>query len=136
MRSGPIHRSGREGNSELDQRARQVRPIEIVFLDQIDLSVAPPLLEQVFPLAGRREVFVNFAIDEAIDLIFASEGFDATGSVLLDPSREIVRHADVERSVLTAGEDVNEILGVQSVRPGARATRAPGHTRRLDALHE
>jgi hypothetical protein len=87
----------------------QIAPVGIIFFDQARLPVAVPIPQLLlasdrFP--WRRE---RLHMDEAIHTILFDEFRTSAAAMLPKPDPEIVRDANVERSVPTARENVNVI---------------------------
>jgi len=87
----------------------QFPPLRIRSLDQGDLPLSVPLLNLFFSGNSRHHIICLFKVNKTSDLVPLRKAFDESGLVLVHSPLEIVRHADVERSVLLAGEYVNKV---------------------------
>jgi hypothetical protein len=85
----------------------EIPPFRIVALDQIKLPDSAPLLELLFPKYGVRHCLVEFRVNQLMDAILRGETLDGTRLVFPDSADDIVGHADVERAVAFAGENVH-----------------------------
>src|SRR4051812_32257334 len=110
----------------------QVAPIQIVFFDQLNLPLAPPILQLLLArdcLLWRRELF---HMDEAKHTVLLDELRAATGAVLLESYPQVIGDANVERAVSATGENVDVIgaglrHGRQELRHGGYGSRrSPG----------
>ena len=52
-------------------------------------------------------------INEGVDFVFLCKPFDQIILVLEYPSHQIVRYADVERTLLSSGHDIDEVIVIR-----------------------
>ena len=84
---------------------------------------------------------MDFEPDQLMDVVPRREAFHGLGSVFIDATHEIVRHAKIERAVLLAGKEI-DVIGHQAavvMDSGLAASRRPGMTKerlRGDLLEE
>jgi hypothetical protein len=98
----PSHRQRRQ-----PQPHRKVVPRRVLPLDQIALPVAPPALE---PLLVRDRAFHRLAglePDQPGDAVLLRVPLERAFAVLEDPRDQIRSHADIQRPVIAAREDVD-----------------------------
>ena len=135
----PRTRSGDEASPDL---AVQIPPSRVGRLDQVQLPCTAPTLERFLTRNGRSHRLVRLVPDQRMNPIFLGESVHKIVLVLSDALHKIRRHADVERAVSLAGEDIDAGLlhgpsvldsgvrrndGANPVIPGKRsATRNPG----------
>ena len=81
--------------------------MRILAFNQIDFPLPMPTLELFF--ASDRVVHRAEELEagEAVHGIFRREAFDAITAMLVKPGDQVGRDADVEGSVLSAGENVD-----------------------------
>ena len=91
----------------------QIVPRRVVIADEVQLPFSLPRLELLLAADGLLNVVEAFEMDQTGDIVFFYEFGALAGAVLVDASNNVTRHADVERAVGLAGEDVDEpALGV------------------------
>src|SRR5436190_23901061 len=95
------------GSSRHPHLLRQILPIGIDRLNGAYLPGARPALDGVLPANGIRDQLEFFEIDEAMDFVAARERRGRPLLVLINARAEIARHADVERAVLAARQNVD-----------------------------
>ena len=88
------------------QPHRQVAPLWVLAIDQIDLPRPVPVLELLFTRDRGDHVAVNLEVYEAVNGVFLGKTGQSTLAVLPHPAQQIGRHADVQRAVVPAREDV------------------------------
>jgi hypothetical protein len=89
------------------QTHRQIAPMRVVGFDQVDFPVAVPVLQLFFARYGGRHVGEELVSDKPINGMARRKAFDCAGAVLVEARDQVGRHADVKRSVMLAGEDVD-----------------------------
>jgi hypothetical protein len=75
----------------------QVAPIQIVFFNQLNFPLAPPILQLLLTRDGllrRRELF---HMDESKHAVLPDEFRATAGAVLLESNSQIIGDADVQR---------------------------------------
>src|SRR5262249_32364846 len=72
-------------------------------------------------LKCRLACLVLLVPNERLDCIFAREAGDGTDAVFPDATDKIISHADVERSITAAGENVH--IEAHAVTPGSPLSR-------------
>jgi len=134
----PLSRGPSRQHALEDQIVGQVTPVRVKVLDQLNLPGAPPPLHRMFSrtcFENRRECF---EIHELIDPIFSGKARNEPSFVLGHASDEIVGNADIERSVASACENVDEVrsvhlfvnrecAGSRLCAASLRAASRPGH---------
>ena len=100
-----------------DQRYRrqtqtngQIRPRQVLGLNQIYLPRPMPVLQLLLALDRRRHVLKKFKAHEPIHGIFRCELPALRLPMLPHPRQQVRRHADIERSVMPARKDVDARL--------------------------
>jgi hypothetical protein len=96
---------GRKANSR-----RQIMPIWILALDEIDFPLAMPAFELLLACDGRRHVIKLLKSDKMVDTVALGEAFDRPRPMLPKTRNQIGRDSDVERAIGAAGEDVDARL--------------------------
>ena len=89
------------------QRLIQVIPPRIVLPNQAQLPPPEPVLEVLFPLDRIPNVIVVLIVHEARDVVLLREPLNHALPVLIHPFRQVTRHADVERPIGLARQDVD-----------------------------
>jgi hypothetical protein len=115
------------------ERFEEVNPVGIAALDQIDFPLATLLLEFLLPLDGIDDVVVGLKPNQKMNPISRCESANGVGLVLVDSADQIISYADVERSMLSAGEDINVVHNSTAWGYGFRARRfaAPRNDRTI-----
>ena len=88
------------------QIARQVPPLRVAFLNQVDLPLPPPRLDPLFARDGGVHGTEQLEMDEKGDAVAAGETFEGAIPMLSDTRHKIGRDAGVERFAIAAGHDV------------------------------
>ena len=65
------------------------------------------IMEQLGPVGDA--IIERLDIDQPIHLVFPGEARDCTRAMLLQPARKVVRHADIQRAVPPARQDVDVV---------------------------
>ena len=95
----------------LEQRAvrfiKEIGPLRVHALNQPDFPRPLPFLQLLLALDSRFHRFKKIVEHEQFDAVFFCEPFDKPLAMLGHTAEDIAGHADVERSVSTAGEDVH-----------------------------
>ena len=87
----------------------EVLPGWVLLFDEVEFPAAVPFFDLFFAADGVVDVVVGFEVDEGVDAVFVGEAGDQAGFVFFDSSAEVVGEADVEGSISSAGEDVDEV---------------------------
>ena len=95
-----------------------IEPIGIIPLDEADLLLAPPLLYFFFSRDCRCHIVVRFEANQARNVIFRCKAPHHPARVLVNAPDQIVRYANVERPVLSAGEEVDVMWHAGELIPG------------------
>src|SRR5262249_48764475 len=107
--------------------AAQITPCGIELLNQLDLPCPAPALHRMLARARFEDRAVVFEVDELGHSILARESRHRLRLVVANAANEIVGHADVERTVPLAGEDVDKVsVGHDAILvgfPGRKAAR-------------
>ena len=107
--SGPIFRFVRS-NRQQTQPYRQIRPVGVTGVDQIDLPLPAPVLELFFPQDRQFHRAAQFVMDKAMDMVARSVPRKRVVAVLPHPRDQVRRHSDVKRSVKPTGQNVDARL--------------------------
>jgi hypothetical protein len=89
------------------QSHRQIDPIRVVALDQIELPLTMPTLQLFFPQDRALHVAEHLVADEAVDLLAPGEPAGDALAVLPKALFEVGGYADVKRTARLAGEDID-----------------------------
>ena len=93
----------------MSELAGQVAPAKILFFDQLNFPVAPPVLQLLFArdrLLRRCKLLYMY---EAVDGVLLDELGAATTAMLLKPGPQIVGDPDIQSAVFAAGENVDPL---------------------------
>src|SRR4051794_23414561 len=96
-----------ERRRSLRDRLVQVAPFRILLFDEPDLPIAPPFLELFFAPDRGGGIVIDLEPDQTIDAVSPGEARDDFGLVLMDTADEIPGHAEIERPVSSAGEEID-----------------------------
>ena len=96
---------------------KQVCPLRIQAVDQIDFLLARASFDLFFSDDGRFDIIAAFKIDQLGDVIFFREGTAFARFVFQDSALQVVGHAGVENGVVGVGHDVDAILPVRHTSP-------------------
>ena len=86
---------------------RQIRPRQILGLNQIDFPLPMPILQLLLALDRRRHVFEKLEADEAINGISRRKPPAFHLPMLNHPRQQVRRNADIQRPVMLACKDIN-----------------------------
>ena len=114
--SGPIPRFARSKRRK-SQRYRQVRPMRIAGVDEIDLPLPVPAFKLLFPQDGRLHVAKQLVMDQHLHSVLRSEPGHGVGTMLYEPDQQIGCDADVNRAVRLARKDVDARLALLPHEP-------------------
>src|SRR5262245_6078104 len=101
-----------------DEPDRQINPFGIVAFDQADLPFAMPFLQLLCAHDRGFRIVEDFKVHQLVDAVTRGETAHGLQLVLMNAAHETVGHANVQGSVLAAGQDVDEKLPVHSTRSG------------------
>jgi hypothetical protein len=87
----------------------QITPRRIRRLNQADFLLATPALELFLAGDGIADVAEGFEVNQPVHVVLRGESGHQFVSVLKEPTRHIVRYADIEDTGL-AGEDIDEVF--------------------------
>ena len=124
----------------------QVSPLTVCGLDQIKLPRPTPVLDCFLTRNGRFHCLVRLEPDQGMNTVFLRKAFRKIILVLPNALNQIGSHADVERPIALAGEDIDAGLfhggsvldsGVATPRSGVQGMQSrrndcsviPGSTR-------
>ncbi len=96
------------------QTDRQIGPMRVVFVDQIDLPRSMPVFQLVFALYRGLHFAKQFEMHEAVDRIFRGMSGHRFVPMLPHATNKVRGHANVERAVQLARKDVDAGLFVLS----------------------
>ena len=99
-----------------EDRFVQIQPSWIALLDQRDFPIAFPVLDLLFALYGSFDGWRRFKPDQVVYRVAVRKAFDKSILVLVHTAHEVASHAHVQRAVLAAGHEVDEILHTRIVR--------------------
>ena len=103
--SGPISRLTRSKQWQA-QPHRQVRPMRVVHVDQVDLPLPMPALQLLLAQDRRFHLAEQFIVDQAVDSVARGETRQCIVAVLPQSSDEVGGNADVDRAVGLARKDI------------------------------
>src|SRR6185295_11111881 len=93
-----------------------VLPERVFLLDQRDLPIPLPSFKLLLACDRRRHALGHLEMDEPVDVIALCKTPHGFGSMLVHSRGQIGRHADVERSVAAARQNVDARLPVHLAR--------------------
>jgi hypothetical protein len=85
----------------------QIPPRRVCRLNQVQLPLPTPTLERLLTRNGRFHRLVCLVPDQHMNPIFLREPIDKVALVLPDALHKIRRHADIQRAISLAGEDID-----------------------------
>src|SRR6266540_5248091 len=108
----------------------EIAPIPIFLFDQLDLPRAMPTFQPLLSGNGLAHIVMDFEVHEIMDPILLGETTDNVVAVLVDAADEVIRYANIQRSITTTRKNV-DIVGHAlksqlSSRPRPRSGREPG----------
>ena len=98
-------------------RGKQIAPFRVLFLDQADLPVPPPLLERLFTGDRISRIVIALKPDQTLDAIFRREPRNRLALVLTDAANKIAGNPEIQRSMPSTGEKVDAIRHRSPVKP-------------------
>ena len=105
----------------------QIPPRRVCRLNQVQLPLPTPTLERLLTRNGRFHRLVCLVPDQHMNPIFLREPIDKVALVLPDALHKIRRHADIQRAISLAGEDIDAgLLHGPSVLDSGVATPRSG----------
>ncbi len=113
-------RGPREGSGlqcRKSQADRQIAPVRVGFLDQVDFPLSPPVLELLLAGDRRDHVAVHFEPDQPLDSMLTGKAGKGVFAVLPQSGFEVGSDADVKRAARLARKDVD--TGVALDRHGS-----------------
>ena len=94
----------------------QIPPRRVCRLNQVQLPLPTPALDRLLTRNRRFHRLVYLVPDQHMNPIFLREPIDKVALVLPDALHKIRRHADIQRAISLAGEDIDAgLLHVNSV---------------------
>ena len=96
-------------NAELDNRFVKVFPLGIVNLNQINLPIAMPLLDQLFPRNSGKNIFMYFEPNQTAQIVLLRKSIDEFASMFVSSLHQITRHPSVKCAISSIGEEINEV---------------------------
>ena len=96
------------------QPNRQIMPIGVLALDQIDLPLPMPAFQLLLAGNGAFHVAEQFVAHEAVDLVATGEAFDGFIAMMPQSANQVAGDAYVKRPMSLTGEDVNAGLALWS----------------------
>jgi hypothetical protein len=85
----------------------EITPIRIILLNQPNLPIPPPLLDVLFSRDRVFRIIAYLIPNKPIYAIPRREARNSLLFVLVDTANEIVRNADIQRSVLAARQQID-----------------------------
>ena len=96
------------------QAHRQVRPMRVALIDQVDLPWAVPVLKLFFAQDCRFHLAEQFEMDEPMNTVARGMSGQRIVAVLPKPSDQVGSHANIQRPVKLTGQNVDARLLVLS----------------------
>ncbi len=100
---------GRLDLSGKKKLGKDIPPMRIVPLDQIDLPLTRPAFDRRFALDRQRHVVMDLIPDKARHSVASRELRGRAFAVFADAPNDVVRDAAIERAVGLAGQEIDEI---------------------------
>src|SRR5262245_44368243 len=101
------------------QLLAQITPLRVRVLDERELPRPTPALQAMLTRARFENGRVLLEIDELVDAVPAGEAGNELAFVLTHPADEIVGDTDIERAIVPARKDVDEVrIGHLVIRRG------------------
>ncbi len=89
------------------QRRRQIMPIGVLALDQIDFPLAMPALQLFFAACRSLHIAIHFEVHKTVNAIPFRETRNRVGAMLMQASDKVRRYANVERPIWLARQDID-----------------------------
>jgi hypothetical protein len=97
------------------------QPTRILFFNQTNLPVSPPFLEFVFASDGSCSIIINLEPHEFVDAVSRRKTIDGLCSMFVAAPHDVLRHAEIERAVLPAREEIDVVRHLEYRGYGFRA---------------
>ena len=91
-------------NRRQAQPHRQINPLRVFGIDEIDFPRPMPVFQLLLARNGRLHCAENFEMDQSVDCIFGSMPWHQTAAMLRKPFQKVRGDTDVERAVKLAGK--------------------------------
>ncbi len=88
----------------------EIDPLRIFLFDQIQLPLSVPLFHLLLSLDRIANVAKPFEVNEQVDAIFFCETFNKSLLMFEDSALNVIRHADVKRSITLARHDIDVVI--------------------------
>ena len=88
------------------QSSRQILPLRVRPVDQVDLPLPPPVLKLLLAADGAFHVAKKFKVDKAMHVVARCEARRRAVAMLRESADKIGCDTDVQRSVMPARKDV------------------------------
>src|SRR5215831_7710995 len=85
----------------------EITPVRIHRENEIDLPLARPVLDVLFPLDCSGSRVVALIVNQHLNSIAFGEAWYEAFPVLKGPTHQIIGHADVQCAAATIGEDID-----------------------------
>src|SRR5262249_21812594 len=85
----------------------EITPVRIHRENEIDLPLARPVLDVLFPLDCSGGRVVALIVNQHLNSVAVGEAWDQAFPVLKGRTHQIIGDADVQRAAATIGEDVD-----------------------------
>ena len=93
-----------------ENRRIKIIPFWVGRFDQIDLVSARPFLDPLFPMDCIHCRGKDLEINQSLYAVLLCETVDERFAMFMNSAGDIVRHADIDRTVWLAGENIDEKL--------------------------
>ncbi len=87
----------------------EIGPVRVFGFDQPQFPVTLPALYTLFPVDSSIDIAMLFEPDKAMDFVLSCKADAFIVAVFPDTSKQIVRHARIERPISLRGKNVDKI---------------------------
>jgi len=92
---------------------RKIMPIRVLAFDQVDLPLPVPALELLLAGDCRGHVAEHLVADEVADVVLTGKALRSAFPMLIKPREKVAGHANINRPVGLAGQDVDARLPIE-----------------------
>jgi hypothetical protein len=89
------------------------------------------MLDIVLALDGVADILKPLEIDQPSQSVLFREAFNDAGSMLVDPTDEVIRDSNIKNPVRTICQDINELTGHPATLQDVDGRDKPGHDGRM-----